>query len=316
MICVVSHDAGGAEVLASYIARQGTQCVFVLDGPAFSVFERRLGREIESVPIDEGIAQSDWLLCGTSWQSDLEWRAIGAGRRAGKRTIAFLDHWVHFRDRFVRQQTEHLPDEIWVGDAQGEALARQCFAGHSIRLVPNPYFQDIREAAASLGQGIPAAVDAGRGLRILFVCEPLSEHGSREFGNERHWGYTEFDALRYFFDHIKALGKTADHVVVRPHPAEPAGKYEWVADEFGAHVTIGGKKTLLQEIAESDVVVGCESMAMVVGLIVGRRVICCIPPGGSDCTLPQPEIESLQDLVESQCKATGMTQRARKDNSA
>jgi hypothetical protein len=296
MICVVSHDAGGAEVLASYVAQQGLQCMFVLGGPAVPVFERRLGRVVQSLSLEEGVAQADWLLCSTSWQSDLEWRAIDAGRRAGKRTAAFLDHWVNFRERFIRQGIEHLPDEIWVGDPQAEAIALQCFAGRPVRLIPNPYFQDIRQEIAALGMAAQVRTQ-GRGQQVLFVCEPLSEHGLREFGNERHWGYTEFDALRYFFDHIKALGKPVDRVVVRPHPAEPAGKYDWVTDEFGAHVTLGGKKALLQEIAESDVVVGCESMAIVVGLIAGRRVISCIPPGGNSCALPQPEIESMQDLV-------------------
>lgn len=298
MICVVSHDAGGAEVLASYVARQGLQCAFVLGGPAVSVFERRLGQVVKSLPLEEGVAQADWLLCGTSWQSDMEWRAICAGRRAGKRTAAFFDHWVHFRERFVRDGIEHLPDEIWVGDSQAEAIALQCFAGRPVRLIPNPYFQDIREEIVALGIVAPTET-RGRGQKVLFVCEPLSEHGLREFGNEQHWGYTEFDALRYFLDHINALGNPIDRVVVRPHPAEPVGKYDWIADEFGAHVAIGGKKVLLQEIAESDVVVGCESMAMVVGLIAGRRVISCIPPGGNSCALPQIEIESMQDLVKS-----------------
>lgn len=296
-VTVVSHDAGGAEVLASYVAQHGLQCAFVLGGPAVSVFERRLGQVVQSLSLEEGVARSDWLLCGTSWQSDLEWRAIDTGRRTGKRTIAFLDHWVHFRERFVRHGIEHLPDEIWVGDPQAEAIARQCFAGHSIRLIPNPYFQDIRKAVASLGQAMPAAAQEDHSLKILFVCEPLSEHGLREFGDERHWGYTEYDALRYFFNNIGALGHAVDRVVVRPHPSESPEKYDWVSGEFGTHVVVGGKKALLQEIAESDVVVGCESMAMVVGLIAGRRAVSCIPPGGKPCLIPLAGIESLQALV-------------------
>lgn len=299
MICVVSHDAGGAEVLASYVAQQGLACVYVISGPAISVFERRLGQVVPSLPLEEGIAQADWILCGTSWQSDLEWRAIDAARGAGKRTVAFLDHWGHYRERFVRHGIEHLPDEIWVGDPQAEAIALQCFEGRPIRLIANPYFEDIRQEFAALGKATSSEVK-GRGLKVLFVCEPLSEHGLREFGDERHWGYTEYDALRFFFENIHALGQVVDRVVVRPHPSEPAGKYDWVMDEFGAHVVVGGKKNLLQEVAECDVVVGCESMAMVVGLLAGRRTISCIPAGGKKCTLPQPEIESLQNLLKSE----------------
>ena len=288
-------------MLASYVAQQGLECVFVLGGPAINVFQRRLGRIASSVSLEEGIADADWLLCGTSWQSDLEWRAIEAGRRTGKRTVAFLDHWGHYRERFVRNGREHLPDEIWVGDPQAETIARQCIAERPVRLISNPYFEDIRQGIAALGK-VASVGDKGCDLRVLFVCEPLSEHGLREFGDERHWGYTEFDALRFFFANIHTLGQRVDRVVVRPHPSEPVGKYDWVMDEFGAHVMVGGKATLLQEIAESDVVVGCESMAMVVGLIAGCRVISCIPPGGKPCVLPQPEIESMQSLLKGEIR--------------
>jgi len=36
----------------------------------------------------DGLVQtSDWLLCGTSFLSDLEWRALRQARQAGKRTV-------------------------------------------------------------------------------------------------------------------------------------------------------------------------------------------------------------------------------------
>jgi hypothetical protein len=38
-------------------------------------------------------------------------------------------------------------------------------------------------------------------------------------------------------------------------------------------------------------------MAMVIGLIGGKRVISCIPPGGPACALPQAEIESMRNLL-------------------
>lgn len=297
MICVVSHDAGGAEVLASYVAQQGLECSFVLAGPAVSVFERRLGR-LPLSSLEGAIVDCDWLLCGTSWQSDLEWTAIGMGRQKAKRTVAFLDHWVHYRERFIRRGIEQLPDEIWVGDSLAEALASKCLPELPVHLVPNPYFEDLKKDIASLGISAEF-ISSGSSLKVLFVCEPLSEHGLREFGDELHWGYTEYDALRYFLRNLHVLGKPVDRVIVRPHPSEPAGKYDWVGGEFGNHVVVSGGRPLLEEIAESDVVVGCESMAMVVGLIAGRRVISCIPPGGSACALPQPEIESLQALLAS-----------------
>lgn len=294
MICIVSHDAGGAEILASYVAQQRLDCMFVLEGPAVKVFERRLG-PIGLSSLDEAVAKCDWLLCGTSWQSDIEWRALGMGHLRGKRTVAFLDHWGHYRERFIRQGQEHMPDEIWVGDMLAETRARECFPNSHVSLVPNPYFEDLKRDLAAAER--PRPVAKAHGLNVLFVSEPLREHGLREYGNERHWGYTEEEALRYFLSHLHVLGRDVVRIAIRPHPAEPLHKYDWVGQEYELPIVNGGMRTLLEEIVESDVVVGFESMAMVVALLAGKRVISCIPPGGRACALPQLDIEHLQHLT-------------------
>lgn len=295
MICVVSHDAGGAEILSSYIRQQGPDCQYVLAGPALKIFQRKLGSvDVQLLP--DAIRSSDWLLCGTSWQSDLEWQAIAIATALGKRSVAFLDHWVNYRERFVRGGDTRLPDEIWVGDVLAETMARSLFPSLVIRLVENPYFGDLKRELAELSQ--PQEFDPDR-LRILYVCEPLREHALREYGNERHWGYTEEEALRYFLANLDVLGAPVGRIVIRPHPSETPGKYDWAREEFDLPIASGGALTLFEEVAACDVVVGCESMAMVVGLLAGRRVISCVPPGGKPCALPQPEIESIADLLKA-----------------
>ena len=294
MICIVSHDAGGAEILASYVAQRRLDCVFVLEGPAVKVFERRLG-PINLSSLHEAVAKCDWLLCGTSWQSDIEWRALGMGRQRGKRTVAFLDHWGHYRERFIRQGQTHLPDEIWVGDEMAEARAYEYFPESHISLVPNPYFEDLKRNLAAATK--PKPVASALSLNVLFVSEPLREHGVRGYGNERHWGYTEEEALRYFLSNLHVLGGAIGRITIRPHPSEPPHKYDWVKQEYQLPIVNGGIRTLIEEVVESDVVVGFESMAMVVGLLAGKRVISCIPPGGKPCALPQPDIEHLQHLA-------------------
>ncbi len=293
MLCVVCHDAGGAEVVASYIARTNTPCRYVLEGPALKVFARRLGK-IETIDLEHALQTCDEFLCGTSWQSSLEWDAVAGAREKGKICRSFLDHWGHYRERFVRHGTEILPDEIWAGDDIGARMVREMFPHIPVHLEPNPYFQDIRDEFDRLD---PKLVSSA-GLRVLFVCEPLSEHGLMAFGDALHWGYTEFDALSYFFAHLDVFEEPVSRIVIRPHPSEKPGKYEEIRQALGPLAVIGGTESLLQEIADADIVAGCESMALVVGLIAGRRVISTIPPQGRLGGLPQPEIEILQELVQ------------------
>lgn len=293
-VALVCHDAGGSEVVSSYVRQHSLECAYALAGPALQVFERKLGA-IQLLPLEEAISQGDWLLCGTSWQSDLEWHAIELARARGKRSVAFLDHWGNYRERFVRGRALHLPDEIWVGDSTALDMARSVFLSIAVSLVPNPYFMDLKADLAA----IPiSARKSNIDLGVLYVCEPTAEHALRAHGDERYLGYTEHDALRYFLSNLHALRMPINRIVIRPHPAEAPNKYQWVCKEFDLPIVFGQKSPLLNEIAESDVVVGCSSMAMVVGLLAGKRVISCIPPGGRACSLPQPEIEHLSSLTQ------------------
>jgi hypothetical protein len=295
MIAVVCHDAGGAEVVSSHIVRSGLNCVCVLDGPAVAIFERKLASP-RVVTIDEAVRAAEWVLTGSSWESDLELRALRLARSAHKHSVTFLDHWVNFRERFVRGGVATLPDEIWVGDADALAIARGALPGMPVCVVENPYLLDL---VYELEHETPARRHVEDGFTILFLSEPVRQHALRQHGDERFWGYVEEDALRNFLDHAARLAREEPiaRIVIRPHPSEPPGKYDRIAGDYDLPMVLGGGATLAADIAASDVVVGCNSMAMVVALAAGKRVVCCIPPGGRPCVLPHAGIEPLASLV-------------------
>lgn len=285
---VVAHDAGGAEILASYVKQEGLDCIFVLTGPAKNIFGKRLG-SIETVNLQTAISQCDCLLTGTGWQTDFEWQAIHQGKDAGKHTITFLDHWVNYKSRFVRNGTECLPDEIWVGDEHAMALAESTFPDAVIQLVENPYFKLFKKEVDRL--------DSLKGKRpdnirnVLFVSENIHrEH------------FHQNDAIRFFMSNLDKLESRIGRVLIRPHPSESGDKYCWVQEEYGpgvieAKVVLSDGSSLASEMAESDIVVGCSSMAMVMGILAHRRVISCIPDNEILLTLPFDEIELLSDII-------------------
>jgi hypothetical protein len=295
MIAAISHDAGGAEILSSWLLRCGEPYCLVIDGPATDIFLRKIG-DHQSISLAKAIEQSEWVLCSTSWQSSLERRAISLAKASGKRVVAFLDHWVNFKERFQEEGLAVLPDEIWVGDVEAENIALTCFAGVKVVLKSNPYFEDLQQEIKK----IKFAPSDTTKSSVLYVCEPIREHALLQYGNERYWGYTEEDALRYFLRNVNSLGFVVSKVKIRPHPSESKTKYDWAIKGATLPVEMGGDKTLLEEIVKADVVIGCESMAMVVGLLAKKKVISSIPPGGRTCSLPQPQIEHLQSLLSKQ----------------
>jgi hypothetical protein len=293
LIAIISHDAGGAEILSSYVRQHCLQCLFVLEGPALNIFERKLGL-VNICTLEEAISQAKYIICGTSWQSDLEFNALKMARLMGKRSIAFLDHWVNYRDRFIRSSEAIWPDEIWVGDTIAQSMAQNIFTKLPITLVDNPYTMDIQKELTKIKSH---SLSFKNSISVLYVCEPISEHAKRRYGISNFWGYIEEDAVRYFLSNISVLGKPIERILIRPHPSEKQEKYKWIQREFELPIVMGGNNTLLEEIIASDFVVGCESMAMVIGLIAGKSVISCIPPGGRACGLPHLEIISLQDIL-------------------
>jgi len=290
-LCIVSHDAGGAEILASYVAQQGLACSKVLAGPALGIFQRHFGR-VETLELEEALASCHSFLCGTSWQSDLEWTVLGRAAKAGKKTAAYLDHWANYPERFVRKGIKHLPDELWVGDSDAEMLARTCFPETPIRLVENPYLLGIVGNIRNLESS--GTLRAHGKTNVLFVCENISAHAMAQHGDPRWWGYTEVEALEYFFSCLAGLEETATTVTIRPHPSENPEKYLPVLERFGPLARLSSGESLAEEIARADIVAGCESMAMVVALKAGKKVVCAIPPGGRRSCLPQ----SIQNKME------------------
>jgi hypothetical protein len=203
---------------------------------------------------------------------------------------------VNYRQRFVRDGATVLPDAVWVGDAMALERARTELPEVPARLVENSALLDLREQlAARAAAAAPPSQE--RGLSVLFICEPVREHALRQHGDERHWGYTEEEALAYFLAHVDALGAPVARIVVRPHPAEPRDKYDAVLRGTALPVELSTQADVLDDILASDWVAGCNSMALVIALVAQRRVLCCIPPGGRPCVLPHAGIVQLQALA-------------------
>ena len=106
-------------------------------------------------------------------------------------------------------------------------------------------------------------------------------------------GYTDHEALKYFLKCISERKERIESICIRPHPSEPQDKYIWALENDLMNITIGGTRSLLEEISVSDWIVGRSSMALVVGLVANKKVFSCIPVGGAPCTLPFKEIIKL-----------------------
>jgi len=288
-LALVAHDAGAANHLLAWLAAGDLgpgPVVPCMEGPARTLWERS-GQPRALAGLDEILSEAASLVSGTGWASDLEHEARRLARERRTPTIAVIDHWTSYRERFVRYGELVLPDEIWVTDEHAAALAREQLPGVPLRVQPNRYLEaQVAEVRAL--QGAPAP-----GARVLYVLEPIRDA----------WGELpapgELAALDYFVASLAALDlDAATPIRLRPHPSDPAGKYDaWLARHAHLDVALDSHASLAAGLAWADTVAGCQTYAMVVALAAGRRVVSTIPPWAPPCVLPHPEIIRLSALT-------------------
>ena len=297
-IGIISHDAGGAEILSSWVKDNYNKYdfIFFLDGPAKSIFEKNLKTNNinkDNLCTNEFINLCDFLICGTSWQSNLEKNFIKACKLKKKKIISILDHWYNYRERFILDGEIILPNEIWVTNNYAFEIAHRVFKDLEVKQIEDYYSNILKKKIKKYSKKNLLKETQ----KILYVCEPIREHAELQYGDENYHGYTEESAVRYFLENLSLLDMTIKKILIRPHPSEQIIKYNWLLNEFKyLNIKISSENELIKDILSSDAVVGCESMALVVGLLAKKRVISSIPPEGRECVLPHQSIEKLKDI--------------------
>lgn len=286
-LAVACHDAGAANLIAAWLHGWVGEIRFCMAGPAAELWCRQ-APSAELLPIERALDGAATLLTGTGWASDHEHEARKRAKSLGIQSIAAVDHWVNYRERFVRHGELILPNELWVADAYAMAEAQRCFPGIPVRELPNLYLQGVVDEVAVFDPVAPTE----KPTRVLYVLEPIR----RDWGMNERPG--ELQAFEYFLDYLGRIGASDVRIVLRPHPSDPAGKYDdWLTRFAGLDLAIDGGAPLARQIAWADWVVGCESFALVAALEAGRIVFSSLPHWAPPCALPHRELRHVRNLL-------------------
>lgn len=307
-VLLVSHDAGGAEVLSAWCDVQKTSDSLAVcaEGPADRIF-RRDWPALPRVGLDgmDRFTADDLVLTGTSLESDLERRAVARARELEIRCVSFLDHWDLYTQRFDagdRPGTLQLPDELWVGDVYASQYAiSQGLPADKLVVVDNPYFQKVRRLAAAH----PSCPDDGR-HRLLYICEPFSVK-LREVHDNLEGFANENEHLGQFLDAAQEYGRDIERITIRLHPRDEQNRFDdLLRSRAGAlPVTLSRETSLVADIMQHDTLVGVESMALVVGLVLERTIYSCVPGRAWTISLPHPGIHRITSFKRIFAKRVG-----------
>ena len=65
-------------------------------------------------------------------------------KNKNKKLIAYLDHWVNYRERFIYKKKIIQPNEIWVSDHFALNAAKKIFKKIPIKLKKNYYYYFLK----------------------------------------------------------------------------------------------------------------------------------------------------------------------------
>ena len=298
--------------MAAWLAPLSQKLRLCLSGPAEKLFKEKLGEGITPIyTIDDALNGAQLLISGTGWSSNLEHKARVLARQRGIPSVAVLDHWTNYRQRFERQGEVVLSDNLWVADCQAAKLARATFADLPILQLPNHWLGNICDSVRLIRSAYANTQRTDKykpGRRLLYLLEPIrvnwTSNPSLEHSTTQEAG--EFQALRYWLQRLQDLidlGWVAprdeiEALVLRPHPSEAAGKYDFIIAQMNSKwpIQLDTASSLAEALAWADISFGCETQALVAAMACELPAFSTLPPWAPPCRLPHESLHHLSRL--------------------
>jgi hypothetical protein len=289
-VVVVANDAGAANLIFAWLKEWTVlgllnqfEFRLVLDGPAKSIWFA-LPVKLPNVEIhsefSSALVEAKTLISGTGWASDLEHNARKFAQLNKIYSVAVIDHWVNYKERFERVGEVVLPNTIFVADAYASSLAKYHFKEIDVIELNNTYLSEMVRSIK------PIKNDS---RNLLYVLEPI----------RIDWGFEkpgEFQALDYFVENINLITDNEEvNIILRPHPSDQPGKYtNWLNANTHLKIQLDSSKSINESISNAKWVVGAETFAMVIGIATQRNVWCSLPPWAHHCRLPHNSIRHIR----------------------
>ncbi len=281
-----SHDAGGAELLSSFIVANSLSGEYLVSGPATKIFQSKnlLSKKNQTTFLK---ADTSIILSSTG-TTNFEYSNMSDGLKIGAKVIALLDHWANYPERFERQDKIIHADVILVVDEYAFKVAKREFPKIEIVLINNDFLEGIKKEYFDLE---PNDIE----YDYVFMCE--SRHVNSNM--KESFDMDNLTGIAYFFDVLSSIGGNNARILLRPHPSDLGNDYtEYVPKTFPL-VKISSEESLLKTLKASDIVVGCNSMALVIADTVGKRVYSAVKNPQSSL-LPFAGIRPLSELINNE----------------
>ena len=270
MLGVISHDAGGAEVLSAYVkANPHKNVKYFLKGPAVKIFQKQ-GLVNDNYHYQGSLTKEfTHLLLSMSWRDEITYEMLKKSKELSIQTEVILDSWYDYAQRFGSPKPgweSILPDAITVVDSVAEkivykvGLDKHC----NIKKVTNYYLESLKDEYKNFDVVESECND------LLYLSAPLEEvKGARlaEFATTKT---TQFDLLR----DISSICRDANITLrIRLHPSENRRNIDKYLDMIDCNFIISENQSILHDFQNAKFVLGYSSLALIQGSVLGKITI-------------------------------------------
>ena len=243
MITISSKDAGGAEILSSWVLNNPGKYKYYLSGPAIKIFKSKI-KKLKISNLSQCIDFSDTILSSTG-TSSFEIKAINKFKQSNKKTIAYLDHWFNYKQRFLINGRFIKVDEIWVNDDQAFKEAKKYFSDTIIKRKKNYFLIDLIKETQNCKK---------KKNSVLYLAD-----SKKNLKNKKN---IELSIFKSFLKNIyfKKYFKKNIKLIIRVHPNEDPNKYKKIIKRNNL-IEIS-KEKLPIDISQSLYIYGNNSMVL------------------------------------------------------
>lgn len=289
-IALFAHDAGGAEILLELLRASLEVAEFRIfclqESPCFKLIQTKALEPFwcEITPSKEDIeaklcAFSPSLMAySTGWQNHLEYHFLAYAKAHGLVSMAFLDHWTNYRERFgypLADWENNLPSFIVAHDEVSETKAKALG-------LPNVIAIKNYALLAQLQNYTPLP----QNNTLLFLSEPTAKVALASFGDAYFWGFTEKEVFADMLTCKTLLG--CEDILIRLHPSDTPQTYQAIDSTVRFSTA-----SLLEDIACAKIIVGIDTVALYTAYLLGKKVISYIPSTKRECSVPLPHTNQL-----------------------
>ena len=258
-IGIVSHDAGGANILNALVKDYKEISFHLLaKGPALKIFDSK-NIKLSNNEV-EFFANIDFVIFGTGATS-YEKKLLRRAKEIGLNSSAILDHFVNYRNRFVYDEIISLPDYCFVCDTYSLHVAKKELAPYeSIHLCDNYLARRMRWEIENF--------KSDEEKSILYVLENVDENWDNEL---LAWQV----AFNNFYENFYKKSNFKK-IIVRPHPMDGPSVYKTL--EAYKEVVFDYSPSPVASLSKVSTVVGVESYLLYLAHHCGLIVYTSLPP--------------------------------------